>query len=323
MAHNHDADGRDAHSKDHSHSHGHEHGHGHGHGDGSADRNRVALAAIVTFIFMVAEVVGGILSGSLALLADAGHMLTDAGALVLAWFGFRLAERPADGARSFGWGRFRILAAFVNGLTLILISAWIIIEGGQRLLAPSPVDAPLMIAVAALGLVANLVAFAILHGGDRDNLNMSAALWHVAGDLLGSLAAVLAGIIIFFTGWLPADPLLSLFIAGLVGWAGWRVAGQAGRILLESAPPDIDTAHITEDLEAHLPGPARIHHVHAWSLTERQPLVTLEIAAPAGADAEALRLAAKARLASRWGITHSTVEVACGADTDVKACNAG
>lgn len=299
------------HSHDHKYDAGHAHEPGHSHADlASADgRRRVALAGLLTAGFMIVEVIGGIVSGSLALLADAAHMLTDAASLGLAWVGYRLATRPADETRSYGFTRMRILAAFTNGIALMALAAWITVEAVQRLFAQSEIIAPLLLGVAVLGLVVNLVAFAILHGGDREDLNLKGAMWHVAGDMLGSVAAITAALVILQTGWLAIDPLLSLFVAGLVAVAGWRIARDAGHILVEGAPAGLTPEAIRAALLASVPELAAVSHVHAWSLTEKQPLVTLEAVGQPGACPHKLREAVKAALAASFGVTHATVEV--------------
>lgn len=293
-------------SHDHAH-HGHSH-HGHGHVH-SGSQNRIAAAAVLTGLFMVAEVVGGVISGSLALIADAAHMLTDAGALALAWLGFHLAKRPADGRRSYGFDRFRILAAFVNGLSLMALAVWIIIEAAFRLFDPQPVLGGVMLWVAIGGLVVNLVCFAILHGGDKDNLNLSGALWHVAGDLLGSLAAIAAAAVILMTGWTPIDPILSALVAVLITVAGYGIVRKSGHILLQGAPKGLASPDIIADLQAHVPGAQRVSHVHAWQLTEARPMVTLEVEAAPGACVETLRRDVKERLKAAFDVSHATVEV--------------
>lgn len=294
----------------HAHSHGHhDHGHAHGVTDTTDGRRRVAIAALLTFAFMIAEVAGGLISGSLALLADAAHMLTDAGSLALAWIGFKLAERPADQTRSFGWARFKVLAAFVNGLTLIVLAGWIIIEAIQRLLTPQPVMGHLLLGVAVLGLLVNLVAFRVLHGGDQEDLNMRAALWHVAGDLLGSVAAIAAALVIMSTGWMPIDPLLSVLVALIILVGGIRVVRSTAHILIEGVPPGLSTAAIKSDLEAELSDAVSVDHIHAWALNETKTLVTLDVEAKSGACVESLRRAVKARLHDSFGIDHVTVEI--------------
>ena len=298
---------------DHSHVHGaggHHHGHHHHVSGDSADaRRRVAFAAILTFAFMIAEVAGGLISGSLALLADAAHMLTDAGSLALAWLGFKLAERPADDQRSFGWARFKILAAFVNGLALLVLAIWIVVEAVQRLLSPEPVMGTVLMGVAFVGLLVNIVAFLLLHGGDQDDLNLRGALWHVAGDLLGSVAAIAAAVVIIFTGWMPIDPLLSMLVAGLIVVGGIKITLQSAHILIEGVPTGLEPADIKTDLEAHIEDAVSVSHIHAWALTEQKPLITLEVTARDGVCLDTLRKAVKARLKEKFHVDHATVEV--------------
>lgn len=295
---------------DHGHSHSHAHGHSHEPSLATRDsRRRVAIAAILTFAFMFAEVIGGLISGSLALLADAAHMLTDAASLALAWIGFKLAERPADPTRTFGWARFKVLAAFVNGLTLIALAVWICVEAVQRLADPQPIMGNLLLAVAALGLLVNIIAFFVLHGGDQDDLNMRAAIWHVAGDLLGSVAAISAAIIIIFTGWTPIDPILSVLVAMIILVGGIGVVRHTAHILVEGVPPGISIPEIQQDLEANLQDVQRVDHIHAWALNERKTLITLDAEAHPDACVESLRRAIKERLKSRFEISHSTIEI--------------
>ncbi len=296
------------HNHAHSHSH-HDHGHAHHVSDSADGRRRVAIAAVLTFSFMIAEIVGGLISGSLALLADAAHMLTDSGALALAWVGFKLADRPADQSRSFGWARFKVLAAFVNGLTLIVLAAWIVVEAVQRLLEPQEVMGSLLLGVAILGLIANLIAFRILHGGDQEDLNMRAALWHVAGDLLGSVAAIAAALVIMSTGWMPIDPILSVLVALIILVGGVRVVRSTAHILIEGVPPGLTIDAIKSDLETELKDAARVDHIHAWALNESKTLVTLDVEAGVGACVESLRRDVKARLKEKFQIDHVTVEI--------------
>jgi cobalt-zinc-cadmium efflux system protein len=310
-----------AHAHAHAHGAAHDHDHpGHAHHEHRADmgtadsRRRVALAALLTGTFMIAEVVGGVISGSLALIADAAHMLTDTGSLLLAWLGYKLGERPADAARSYGFARMKILAAFTNGILLVLLAGWIVWEAIHRILEPVEVMGGLMLAVAAGGLLINIIAFRILHGGNQDDLNMRGALWHVVGDLLGSVAAILAAGIILWTGWVLADPILSVLVALLVAFAGVRIARQAGHILLEGTPAGLEPAVIIADLTAHVAGVAKVSHVHAWALTESRPLVTLEVTAAPGASQEQLRRDVKARLSEAFNVSHATVEVLSGAE---------
>lgn len=293
----------------HHHGHGHDHhGHDHAHEHHGSER-RVFWAAILTAGFMLAEVAGGLLAGSLALVADAAHMLTDAVSLGLAWFAFRIARQPADWRRTYGFDRFQILAAFTNGVVLFLVAAWIVAEAVGRLVTPEPVLGGAMLAIAALGLLANAAVFAILHGGDRENLNVRGAILHVLGDMLGSVAAILAAGIILATGWTPADPILSVLVSLLVLRAAWRIAAEAGHILLEGAPAGLDVRTIGPDLVENVPGVADVHHVHAWSLTQKKPLVTLHARLEEPHGSQATLTAIKARLRERFGIGHATVEM--------------
>lgn len=294
---------------DHRHAHGHPHAHGrHPHGRAGGEQ-AVGLAALLTGAFMVAETAGGVVSGSLALLADAGHMLTDFGALLLAWFAFRLARRPADWRRTYGFDRFSVLAAFVNGLALFAIAAWIAIEAARRLLSPDAVEGGLMLGVAIAGLAVNLLSFWVLTRNGAENLNLRAAALHVMGDLLGSIAAIAAALIILATGWTPIDPILSVLVALLILRSAWRVVAESGHILLEGAPRGFDPRAAARDLQEAVPGLAAIAHVHAWSITEERPMATLEATLAPGADGPAVKAAIKRRLREKHGLAHATVEI--------------
>jgi cobalt-zinc-cadmium efflux system protein len=293
----------------HRHSHRHDHGHSHAHGAGVSER-RIGLAALLTGLFMVAEVAGGVISGSLALIADAGHMLTDTAGLVLAWLGFRVARRPADWKRSYGYDRFGVLVAFANGLALFAIAGWIVVEAVHRLDAPTPVLGGIMFWVALAGLGVNLAAFRLLQGGDHANLNVRAAALHVIGDLLGSVAALAAALIILATGWTPIDPILSVMVAVLILASAARVVRDAGHILLEGTPTGLDPRAIEADLEASVPGVLDVHHVHAWSLSQDRPIVTLHARiSPDAPVPEAVTAAIKAHLRTAYGVDHATVEL--------------
>jgi len=290
---------------------GHDHHHTH-----DADERRTFWAALLTGGFMLAEVAGGLLAGSLALLADAAHMLTDAAALGLAWLAFRLARRPADPERTYGFDRMQVLVAFANGIALFFIVAWIGFEAVNRLLDPVPVLGGPMLAIAAAGLVINAIVFASLHGADRANLNIRGATLHVLGDLLGSAAALAAAAVILATGWTPIDPLLSLLVGAIILRSAWRLVRGAGHILLEGSPAELDVTEIGPDLVAHVAEVEDVHHVHAWSLTQQKPLVTLH--ARVGRDISPDRVVArvKARLATRFRIGHATVQVEQGPCAD-------
>jgi cobalt-zinc-cadmium efflux system protein len=301
----------------HHHHHGHGHGHAHVHGAGADNEKRVLWAFVLTAGFMGAEVAGGLISGSLALLADAAHMLTDAASLALAWIAFRIARRPADPRRSYGYDRGQVLAAFVNGAVLVAIVLWIFVEAVQRLRDPVPVEGGLMLVVAALGLVVNIAAFLILHGGDRRNLNLRGAAAHVLGDLLGSAAAILGALVILWTSWMPIDPILSMLVGLLVLRSAWLVVRESVHILLEGTPAGIDPKELRAALLADIPALEDVHHIHAWSLTPERPLLTLHAQVGESADAQAALKRIKQVLAQRYGIDHSTIQIErgdCGDD---------
>jgi cobalt-zinc-cadmium efflux system protein len=312
----------------HSHAHDHDHpthdhaGHSHGHSHAANERS-VGVAALLTGGFMVAEVVGGILAGSLALLADAGHMLTDFASLALAWIGFRLTRQPADWRRTYGFDRFAVLVAFVNGIALFAIVVWIVTEAAQRLYSPVEVRGAPMLWIAAVGLGVNFVSFFVLRSGDRDNLNIRAAVLHVVGDLLGSVAAVVAALVILATGWTPIDPLLSMVVALIIVRSAWRVVADSGHILLEGSPPDLDSRVLREHLRAALPFVLDVHHVHAWSISQERPMVTLHARLAASTDSAVAVREIKRLLAAEFRITHATVEIeydACGDHPHQPAC---
>jgi cobalt-zinc-cadmium efflux system protein len=304
------------------HPHGHDHGEhggahvGHAHDaapEASAgNRRRVLIAAILTAGFMLAEAAGGLLTGSLALLADAGHMLTDAVALILAYAAYRMSGRPGTRQMTYGFDRLKILVAYTNGLTVIVIAIWIAVEAARRFADPAPILAGPMLWIAALGLAVNVAVFLILHGGDRESLNMRGAILHVLGDLLGSAAAILAAVIILATGWTPADPLLSVLVALLMLRSAWTLVRESGLVLLEAVPGHIDRNRVADDVAAHVAGVADVHHMHVWSLDGRQAIATLHARIEPGGDAAAAVAAIKARLEKAHGIGHATVEIETG-----------
>jgi len=271
---------------------------------------RVIIALVLTGTFMFVEVVGGILSGSLALLADAGHMLTDTMALALAAAAFHVSKRPADARLSFGYQRFQILAAFVNGLSLLLIVGWILYEAIVRFIDPPDVLAETMLIVAVLGLVVNIFAFVVLHGGDRDNLNIRGAALHVAGDLLGSIAAIVAAIVIIYTGWMAIDPILSVAVAALILRSAWSLVRRSAHVLLEGAPEWLDTSAMQDNLVTNIPEVCGVHHVHVWGMTQQELMLTMhvQLLAQTQSPTDVVRRI-KAVLKDDYGIGHSTVEV--------------
>ncbi len=271
---------------------------------------RVVIALLLTGSFMVVEVIGGILSGSLALLADAGHMLTDTMALALAAVAFQVCKRPADAKLTYGYHRFQILAAFVNGLSLLFIVGWILVEAVDRFLDPTEVLGKTMLVVAAAGLVVNLIAFAVLHGGDRENLNIRGAVIHVAGDLLGSVAAILAALVIIYTGWMPIDPILSVAVAMLILRSAWILVKRSSHVLLEGAPEWLDTKIMQDRIVGQVPTVSSIHHVHVWGMTPQDLMLTMHVRLEQepGNPTECIRQI-KEVLSAEYGIGHSTIEI--------------
>lgn len=303
----------------HSHNHSdHSHGPGHSHDHGSTDKTRVLIAAALTGGFMVAEVVGGLFTGSLALIADAGHMLTDSVALWLAWYAFKLAERPATNLHTYGLGRVKTIVAYSNGLMIFAVAVWIIYEAIQRFLEPGPVLGGPMLVVAIVGMLVNIAGFLILNGGDRNSLNMRGAILHVLGDLLGSAAAIVAALVIVLTGWTPIDPILSVLVAVLILTTAWALMRDAARVLLEGVPGALDRDQIAVDLVAHVPGVREVHHMHLWSLDGTRNVATLHACLREGAEPFEAIKQIKRRLATTHGVDHATVEPEFGqcADSD-------
>ena len=281
------------------------------------NERRMGLAALITGSFMFAEVVGGIAADSLALIADAGHMLTDFASLSLAWFAFRLSRRPADWKRTYGFDRFQVLVAFTNGLALFVIAGWIVYEAIERLSSTPEVSGGIIVVVAFLGLLVNLVAFWLLLGADRENLNVRGAAIHVLGDLLGSVAALVAGAVILLTDWMPIDALLSLVVAAIITRSGWYVVAASAHILLEGAPKEMDTREVGPDLAANVEGVEDVHHVHVWSITQKRRMVTLHAQIGDAANSDTVVKSIKKRLKDKFGLNHATVETercACADD---------
>lgn len=275
----------------------------------SSDSRRLGAAFAITVIFMMVEIVGGLLSGSLALLADAVHMATDAAALGLALWASWQAHTPPSEKHSFGYRRHQTMAAFINGFALLALAGWIIIEAIQRLVTPQPVKVDVMLAVAVLGLIVNIVALAILHHRQA-NINVRGAAAHVLGDLLGSVGAIAAAVIIYFTGWLAADPLLSILIAMLVIYAGWRLLRESGHVLLEGIPPGFDRERLQRKLPEAVPDILDVHHIHAWALTPDKPFfLTMHATIAERADADSVLSHAKAFIQREFEIDHVTIQI--------------
>ena len=284
---------------------GHDHTHEHGR---ASSETRVLLTLGLITVFMVVEAAGGLWAGSLTLLADAGHMLTDSAALALAWFAQRAMRRPSDALRSYGHDRFSVLAALINGLGLVAIVIWIAVEAIRRLVSPEPVLGGPMLAIAAAGLLVNSGAFFLLNGADRGNLNVNAALLHVLGDILASLAAVVAALVILTTGWTAADPILSAVAGVLILRNAASLIRRSWHVLMEATPEGVDAEEIEAALES-LDGVADIHHLHAWSLVPGKPLITLHARVEAGHEPDDVLARIKQALTDRFAIDHSTIQM--------------
>jgi cobalt-zinc-cadmium efflux system protein len=289
----------------------------HSHDHDAGNIKRVQIALVLTGTFMIVEVIGGILSGSLALLADAGHMLTDTMALALAAFAFRVSRRPADARRSYGYQRVQIIAAFVNGLSLLVIVGWILFEAIMRLIEPPEVVGQTMLYVASAGLVVNIIAFLVLHSGDQENLNIRGAALHVLGDLLGSVAAIIAALIIIRTGWMPIDPILSVLVAMLILRSAWQLVRRSAHILLEGAPEWLDVDDMQSKIISAVPEVMEIHHVHVWGLTPQHPMLTMHVVLGESlVDPTPVVRNIKSVLHDEFAIDHSTIEVEFGECAD-------
>jgi cobalt-zinc-cadmium efflux system protein len=264
---------------------------------------------VLTGVFMLVEGAGGLWAGSLALMADAGHMLGDVVSLLLAWFAFKLSRRKWDLRRTYGYHRFQVLAAFVNGLSLLVLSVWICVEAVTRFFDPVKVLAGPMLVIAVVGLLVNILSFWILSRGSQDNLNLRGAVLHVLGDLLGSVAAIAAAVIILTTGWEQADPVLSILAAALIVRAGWSVVAKSGHILLEGAPESVSAEDIRRVIAEALPDVLDVHHVHIWSLTNERPVLSMHVRVEKMNHSSDLLMAIHRVLFDRFGIAHATVQI--------------
>ena len=271
--------------------------------------SRLRTVLLLTAVFMFVEAVGGWLSGSLALVADAGHMLTDVGALALALMSARMARRPADHRRTYGYLRLEILAALVNGVVLAALSAWIIFEAIRRLRSPHAIEGPLFAGVALAGLVVNLVALRLLRHDAHGNLNARAAYLHVMGDLLGSIGALLAALIVILTGWTLADPIVSVLISLMIIAGSWRLLRESVEILLEAAPAHIPL-HEVERRMRGVEGVIAVHDLHVWTLTSGVVAMSGHVVVPDLASHPRV-LAAVQREVRDIGIGHVTIQVEC------------
>ena len=306
-------------SATHSHQHG-SHRHGpHQHGPDQDERSRdrrLLLAFALTTVAMIAEAVGGWMSGSLALLADAGHMLVDTFALLLAWAGARFARRPADSLRSFGYARLEVLVGYTNALGQFALVAWIAIEAVTRLRSPAPIFAGIMFAIAVAGALINVLVLTALGTHDHDDLNSAGARLHVLGDLLGSLGAVAAAVLISWLGWLWMDPAISILVSLLILGSAWKLLRRSAHILLEGTPEGLEATLVAETVRREA-GVANVHHVHIWQLAGGRRIATLHAQLPENADANATLASIQHVLREHFHIAHATVQLenaGCAAD---------
>lgn len=312
----------------HAHGHGRAQGHRHEHGEHAhrhlpdaraaarmlpeeraKERRSLSLTLGLVSVIMVVEWVGGWLTGSLALRADAGHMLTDSVSLVLALLALSFAARPADLKRTFGFYRMEILAALANGVTLVVLAGWIVVEAIERFRHPAPIDALPMMAIAAVGLAANLVSLAVLHR-EGGSLNLRGAFLHVLGDALSSVGVIVAALIVFLTGWTPIDPLLSIVIALVIVWSGVRLVREAVDILLEAVPAHLDLAEVLHRME-QTDGVARIHDLHIWTISSGMHSLSAHVVVEScdmGRNEEILR-GLRAMLAADFELDHVTLQI--------------
>jgi cobalt-zinc-cadmium efflux system protein len=288
-----------------------ENGHGHGHGQAvtaSADRRYLSGALALILTFMAAEVVVGYAAGSLALISDAAHMLTDAAAIALALVAIRLSARPPAGGFTYGLKRVEILSAQANGITLLLLAAYFVYESIHRLLNPSEVKGGLVLGTALVGIAVNLAATWLLSKANRYSLNIEGAFQHILNDLFAFIATAVAGLVVVLTGFTRADAIAALIVAALMLKAGVRLVRDSGRIFLEAAPAGLDPTALGAEL-AGVPGVVELHDLHVWEITSGEPAASAHILVQEGLDCHQIRTEVEALLAERHQVTHATLQV--------------
>ena len=294
--------------------------HSHHHHD--TDISALRKACLLITSFMLVELGVGLWANALVLIADAGHMFLDTTALGLAWWAAQLSKREEDQQLSYGYHRFQVLAAFVNGLTLVALIGWISVEAVLRLFNPETMDPEPTLVVATLGFIVNLIAFRMLHN-TSGNTNVRSAALHVLGDLLGSVAAIVAATTVMLFGWLYADPVLTLCIVVILGRGAYRVLKESGHILLEGVPAGVDLGTIKQTLTDEIDAVDGVHHVHAWGLTAEKPLLTLHALIPENAPVQRVVSDIKRVLKERFDIDHSTIQVELGPCPDDEQDHSG
>lgn len=295
------------HSRGHGHCHGH-HGHHHHGSDGS--RKGLTIALIITAGIMILEFTGGLITDSLALLSDSGHMLSDSASLLLSLVAVGFATKPPSTGKSYGYYRFEILAALINGITLVAVSGFIVWEAIHRLQEPPLVSSGTMIVIACVGLLANLAsAWSLMRQGNiKENINIRSAYLHVVGDALGSIGAIAAGIVMWLFGWYVADPIISVIVALLILKSAWGVLTHSVHILMEGTPPHVDQEQVKEAL-LQINGVANVHDLHIWSLTSGMDAFSCHLRIRDHVDSQTVLQAAIEQMAIRFNITHCTIQV--------------
>jgi len=302
----------------HPHGNGGPHHHSHHHHSQDASERRLLFALLILGSFTLIEAVGGYIANSIALLAEAAHMLADSGSLVLAIVALRVGRRPANDRRTFGHRRYQPLAAFINGQALLLLTVWVVYEAIVRLTNRPAVNGELMLIIALIGGVANLTAFLTLSGAR--SLNERGARVHIMSDLVGSGMASVAAVLVLVKGWTLADPILSLLVSALIFRSAWSLTRAAADVLLEGAPAGFDVKRIEAELMGHVPGLTGVHHVHVWSMTGERPMVTLHANLAPGTQHREIISAIHLRLGERLNVEHTTVQIEDEGDCDTPDC---
>ncbi|MFI6511299.1 cation diffusion facilitator family transporter [Streptosporangium sp. NPDC050855] len=283
------------------------HGHGHGHG-ANTDRRHLAAALALLLVFMAAEVAIGIAANSIALISDAGHMLTDAAAIALALVAMRMAARPARGAYTFGWKRAEIISAAVNGLTFVALVVYFVYEGVRRLVEPPEVQGALVLGTALAGIVVNAVAAWLIARADRRSLNVEGAFQHILNDMYAFVATAVAGAVVWLTGWGRADAIAALVVAALMAKAAYGLLRDAGRILFEAAPDGVNPAEVSAAISAHA-AVTGVEDLHIWTVTSGFPALSAHVTVVRGGDCHRVRRELAALLHERFQIDHTTLQV--------------
>jgi cobalt-zinc-cadmium efflux system protein len=286
--------------------------HHHHHVDPDAGDARVFWAVIVNLGLTVAQIIGGVLSGSLAMIADAVHNLSDALSLVIAFFARKVSRRPADGAMTFGYGRAEVVAALINYTTLIVIGLYLIYEAVMRFIEPTGVDGWLVVIIACVALVVDVATALLTYSLSKDSVNIRAAFLHNVSDALGSVAVIFAGTLIILYDWQIIDPLVTLMIAGYILWMSFGEIGGVIRILMLGTPPDLNAGEVLKAIEA-IDGVSNVHHMHLWQMQEHQAALDAHLVIDAGrwSDADAIKQAVKDTLKESFGVAHTTLEIEC------------